>query len=94
MGSRYTDTTSYKYLSRNFFLHQGCIIVNGNVVIGENSTICQRVAIGYSGQWPDGGGPTIGDNVILYSGAKIFGCIRLGDNVIVWCKLCCLQRCT
>lgn len=73
-----------------FFPHHGCIIVNGNTVIGENCTIYQGVTIGYSGHWPNGGIPTIGNNVTLYPGAKIFGCIRLGDNVTIGanCVVC------
>ena len=30
-----------------------------------------------------GGAPTIGDNCIIYPGAKIFGKITIGNNVVI-----------
>lgn len=73
-----------------FFPHHGCIIINGNAVIGDNCTIYQGVTIGYSGHWPDGGVPSLGNNVTIYPGAKVFGHITLGDNVTVGanCVVC------
>lgn len=48
--------------------------------IGSNCWIGQHVTIGYDSDYNK---PTIGDNVIIYAGAKIFGKAVLGDNVVV-----------
>lgn len=43
--------------------------------------ISQQVTIGVSGQGEKRGCPVIGDNVYLASGAKLFGKIKIGNNV-------------
>lgn len=48
--------------------------------IGKNCWINQHVVIGHS---DIGKAPCIGDNVQITAGAKIFGDITIGDNVIV-----------
>lgn len=48
--------------------------------IGKNCWINQQVVIGYS---DEGETPTIGDNVQIKTGAKIFGNITIGDNSII-----------
>lgn len=53
------------------------IIISHNAVIGKNCTIYHQVTIG---EWKTGA-PTIGDNVWIGPGAKIFGCIHIGNNV-------------
>lgn len=45
--------------------------------IGENFSVYQNVTVGYGKD----GKPTIGNNVSIYSGAVVFGKIRIGDNV-------------
>ena len=54
------------------------IIINPEVVIGDNVKINQHVTIGGSGEK---GCPVIGDNVYIGSGAKVLGGIRIGNNV-------------
>ncbi|SEQ25272.1 transferase hexapeptide (six repeat-containing protein) [Butyrivibrio sp. TB] len=65
------------------------IIMSSDAIIGHNVFISQQVTIGAS----NGGSPTIGDNVYIGPGAKIFGKIKIG-NISYWCKLCCILRCT
>lgn len=59
--------------------HNSNIVIGERVVIGNNCTIYQGVTIGQN----YGGYPTIGNNVIIYAGAKIFGDITIGNNVII-----------
>ena len=47
--------------------------------IGKNAWINQQVTIGYNGL----DAPTIGDNVVVYAGAKIIGGVHIGNNVII-----------
>lgn len=58
--------------------HYGNIIVNPNVKIGSNCRIHSGVNIGADKDEFDV--PTIGNNVYIGPGAKIFGKIVIGDN--------------
>ena len=53
------------------------IIVSHNAVIGKRCTIFQQVTIGEG----RGGAPLIGDDVLIGSGAKLIGGIRIGNHV-------------
>lgn len=64
------------------FAHFSCIIINSTCTIGDNCTIFQGVTIG-SVRGNKGGVPIIGNNVVLTSGAKIIGGIKIGHNVII-----------
>jgi serine O-acetyltransferase len=63
--------------------HNGGINVNPRVRIGRNCNLSQEVTIGISnrGKWK--GVPTIGDNVYIGPGAKIFGAVHVGNNVAI-----------
>lgn len=58
------------------------IFISDYAKIGKNVTIYQQVTIGYNGiDWEKA--PIIGDNVIIYPGAKITGDVIVGDNSII-----------
>ena len=61
--------------------HFGGIIISPSAKIGKNLNISQQVTIGVSGQGEKRGAPVIGDNVYLAPGAKLFGKIKIGNNV-------------
>jgi serine O-acetyltransferase len=63
--------------------HFGGIVVNPQAVIGNNCNISHEVTIGSSNRGQKRGVPVIGDNVYIGPGAKIFGNIRIGNNVAV-----------
>ena len=75
-------------IGRNFFMDHGLGIVIGETTeIGENVTIYQGVTLGgimpsveSNSQRNQKRHPTIGDNVIIGSGAQILGAIKVGDN--------------
>lgn len=56
------------------------IFITDTSKIGKNVTILQQVTIGLK-DFTGGGGPTIGNNVIIGVGAKIIGPITIGNNV-------------
>lgn len=58
--------------------HYGYLIINAKVRIGKNATLYPGVEIG-----DKGGCPTIGDNVFIGAGAKVFGPITIGNNVTI-----------
>lgn len=60
-----------------FILHGNSTIVSARK-IGINCMVLQGVTIGYTDKDKK---PVIGDNVIVYAGAKVLGDITIGDNV-------------
>ncbi|HEX7029258.1 MAG TPA: serine O-acetyltransferase [Gammaproteobacteria bacterium] len=63
--------------------HFGGIFVSGDAVIGRNCNISQGVTIGKTNRGERKGHPVIGDNVYVAPGAKIFGKVRVGNNVAI-----------
>lgn len=61
--------------------HFGCIVLNPDVIIGENCTLRHGVTIGT--RTGDHDVPVIGNNVNIGAGAKILGKIKIGDNVTI-----------
>jgi serine O-acetyltransferase len=59
--------------------HYGSIVVNGMVRVGRNCRIHPGVVVGEL----DGKAPTIGDDVYLGPGAKLYGGISIGDGAAV-----------
>ena len=71
-------------IGRGFFIDHGMGVVIGETSeIGDNVTMYQGVTLGGTGKEKGKRHPTIGDNVIIGSGAKILGSIEIGDNVKV-----------
>lgn len=63
-----------------FLTHTNGIVIVKNAIIGKHVWIFQQVTIGAAyGK----GSPNIGDHSILFSGAKIIGNVKIGNNVIV-----------
>lgn len=61
--------------------HTGLIIVNKNAKIGDWCDIHQAVNIGQNIE--SGSVPTIGNNVWIGPGVKMFGKIEIGDNTMI-----------
>lgn len=57
---------------------QGLVIGN-DVKIGDNCTLYQQVTLGQRDEMY----PTIGNNVIVFAGAKVLGNINIGDNTVI-----------
>jgi serine O-acetyltransferase len=64
-----------------YIAHEGLIRIAGDVRIGKNADISHDVTIGLSGKGDRQGCPTIGDNVYIAPGARLFGKITVGNNV-------------
>lgn len=65
------------------FFHYSCIILAQGAKIGKNCSIHQGVTIGRVFGGPRSGVPTIGNNVVIFAGAKILEGVKLSDNVVV-----------
>lgn len=62
-------------------VHYGTIVINSNVKVGKNCRIHACTNIGASGGKPEA--PQIGDNVYIGPGAKIYGNIKIGNNIAI-----------
>lgn len=71
-------------IGKGFYIgHWGQIFVSSEAVIGNNCNISQGVTIGVSNRGNNKGAPTIGDRVYIGPGVKIFGNIKIGNDVSI-----------
>ena len=71
-------------IGKGFFIDHGSAIVIGETAeIGKNCIIYHNVTIGGTGKHKGKRHPTIGDNVLIGTGATLLGPINVGDNVKV-----------
>lgn len=69
-----------------FFIPHSQGIVIGATSIGKNATIYQQVTLGAKNidiPFNPQNRPSLGDNVVVASGAKVLGGIVIGNNVII-----------
>ncbi|MCF6179073.1 MAG: serine O-acetyltransferase, partial [Geopsychrobacter sp.] len=68
-------------IGRGFFIDHGMGVVIGETAeIGENCTLYHQVTLGGTSWAKEKRHPTLGDNVVIGSGAKILGPFKVGDN--------------
>jgi len=68
-------------IGRGLFIDHGMgVVIGETTIIGDNITLFQGVTLGGTGREKGKRHPTIGDNVVIGSGAKILGNITIGDN--------------
>jgi serine O-acetyltransferase len=70
-------------IGRHFFIDHGFVVVGETAVIGDDVTIYQHVTLGGTNPTSGEGGnrhPTIGNGVIIGSGAAVLGPIKVGDR--------------
>lgn len=71
-------------IGRRFFIDHGMGVVIGETTeIGDDVLIYQGVTLGGTGKEKGKRHPTIGDHVVIGTGAKVLGNIRIGDFVKV-----------
>lgn len=63
-----------------FIDHGAGVVIGETTEIGDNVTIYQGVTLGGTGKEKGKRHPTIGNNVVISTGAKILGSITVGDN--------------
>jgi len=68
-------------IGRRLFIDHGMGVVIGETCeIGDNVTIYQGVTLGGTGKEKGKRHPTVGNNVIIATGAKVLGSFKIGDN--------------
>ncbi len=69
-------------VGRRFFIDHGSGVVIGETAeIGDDVLLYQGVTLGGTGNERGKRHPTLGNNVVVGTGAKVLGNIRIGDNV-------------
>ncbi|XEQ91588.1 Serine acetyltransferase [Sporomusa carbonis] len=63
-----------------FIDHATGVVIGETCVIGNNVTLYQGVTLGGTGKEKGKRHPTIGNNVVVASGAKVLGSFTVGDN--------------
>lgn len=56
------------------------MIIGETTVIGDNVTLYQGVTLGGTGKEQGKRHPTVGNNVMISTGAKVLGSFKIGDN--------------
>ncbi len=68
-------------IGKNFFIDHGSGVVIGETAeIGDNCTLYQGVTLGGTGKDVGKRHPTLGDNVMVGSGAKVLGPLKVGSG--------------
>ena len=68
-------------LGRRLFIDHGTgVVIGETTIIGDDVTIYQGVTLGGTGKQTGKRHPTIGNNVVIGSGAKVLGPFTIGDN--------------
>ncbi len=68
-------------IGKGFFIDHGMgVVIGETAIIGDNVLLYQGVTLGGTGLEKGKRHPTIGNNVVIGTGAKILGNITVGDN--------------
>lgn len=69
-------------IGNNFFIDHGTgVVIGETTIIGDNVTLYQGVTLGGTGKETGKRHPTLGNNIMVGSGAKVLGNITIGNNV-------------
>lgn len=69
--------------NRLFIDHGMGVVIGETCEIGDDVVIYQGVTLGGTGKEKGKRHPTIGNNVVVSSGAKVLGSFKVGDNAII-----------
>ena len=68
-------------IGKGFFIDHGTgVVIGETAIIGDNVTLYQGVTLGGTGKEHGKRHPTIGNNVMISTGAKVLGSFKIGDN--------------
>jgi serine O-acetyltransferase len=87
------DISEFAKIGPGFWLpHHVDVTIGSGVIIGANSTIFNGVTLGGKRlSEHDTAMPTLGNNVVVYTGAKLIGGITVGDNVEIGALALCIK---
>lgn len=69
-------------IGKGLFIDHGMgVVIGETAIVGDNCLIYQGVTLGGTGKDKGKRHPTLGDNVLVGSGAKVLGPFKVGSNV-------------
>ena len=69
-------------IGKGFFCDHGAgVVIGETAIIGDNVVLFHNVTLGGTGKHPGKRHPTVGNNVLIGTGAVLLGPITVGDNV-------------
>ena len=78
-------------IGKGLFIDHGMgVVIGETTIIGDNCTIYQNVTLGGTGKETGKRHPTLGNNVLVGSGAKVLGPFKVGDNSCNFLSVCIL----
>ena len=71
-------------IGKGFFIDHGTgVVIGETAIVGDNVTLYQGVTLGGTGKETGKRHPTIRDNVMIGSGAKVLGSFTVGENSMI-----------
>ena len=68
-------------IGKDFFIDHGMgVVIGETTIIGDNVLLYQGVTLGGTGKEKGKRHPTLGNNIVVGTGAKVLGNINIGDN--------------
>lgn len=78
------DLPKHAKIGKGLYIgHFGGIIISPDAEIGEFCNLSHDVTIGIGGRGEKSGVPKLGNRVFIGPGARIFGSIKIGDDVAI-----------
>ena len=69
-------------IGKRLFIDHGCgVVIGETTIIGDDCLLYQGVTLGGNGKDKGKRHPTLGNNVMVGSGAKVLGPFKIGNNV-------------
>ena len=80
-------------IGRGLFIDHGTgVVIGETTIIGDNCTLFQGVTLGGTGKEHGKRHPTLGNNVMVCTGAKVLGSFTIGDNAKIGAGSVVLQK--
>ncbi|MDD5072837.1 MAG: serine O-acetyltransferase [Candidatus Omnitrophica bacterium] len=71
-------------IGKGLFIDHGMgVVIGETAIIGDNVTLYQGVTLGGTGKEKGKRHPTLGNNVVVGTGAKVLGNIKIGNDVLI-----------
>ena len=71
-------------IGNSLFIDHGMgVVIGETTIIGDNVTLYQGVTLGGTGKEKGKRHPTLGNNVVVGTGAKVLGNIKIGNDVLI-----------
>jgi serine O-acetyltransferase len=71
-------------IGQGLFIDHGMgVVIGETAIVGNNVTLYQNVTLGGTGKETGKRHPTLGDNIVVGTGAKILGNITIGHNTYI-----------